>query len=192
MRPRRALRQYVRGHSALGGVPSGAPDAATVAAGLFTAFIDGEQDGTRAEIDDQGRYKVRVRYDEGPHDPNKASQYIRKAEPYAGPSDTGMHFPLLKGTEVLLCCLNGDVDRPVIIAAAANPLTPNVTSERNHTFNRFRSPAGTMFEMNDGLSNERPVRSLKSLSGPSGKPPSSSPWRGGRGVSALRIRRALP
>lgn len=123
-----------------------------VAAGLFTAFIDGEQDGSRAEIDDQGRYKVRIRYDEGPHAPNKASQYIRKAEPYAGPSDTGMHFPLLKGTEVLLCCLNGDVDRPVIIAAAANPLTPNVTSERNHTFNRVRSPAGTMFEMNDGLS----------------------------------------
>lgn len=122
-----------------------------VAAGVFNAFIDGEADGTRAEIDAEGRYKVRVRYDEGSHSDGKASEFIRKAEPYAGPSDTGMHFPLLKGTEVLLACVNGDIDRPVIIGAVPNPLTPNVVGQRNHTFNRFRSPSGTIFEMNDGL-----------------------------------------
>ncbi|MDQ0446948.1 type VI secretion system Vgr family protein [Methylobacterium aerolatum] len=121
--------------------------------GLFTAFIDGEDDGTRAEIDGQGRYKVRIRFDEGTHAPAKASDFFRKAEPYAGPADTGMHFPLLKGTEVLLCCVNGDIDRPIILGAVANPLTPNVATERNHTFNRFRSPAGTMLEMNDGVAN---------------------------------------
>lgn len=122
-----------------------------VAAGLFTAFIDGEADGTRAEIDAEGRYKVRLRYDEGSPSSGKASEFIRKAEPYAGPSDTGMHFPLLKGTEVLLACVNGDIDRPVIVGAVPNPHTPNVVGQRNHTMNRFRSPSGTLFEMNDGL-----------------------------------------
>lgn len=121
-----------------------------LAAGLFNAFVDGEADGTRAEVDMQGRYKVRLRYDEGDSAEGKASEFLRKAEPYAGPSDTGMHFPLLKGTEVVLSCVNGDIDRPIIVGAVPNPLTPNVVSKRNRTLNRFRSPSGTLFEMNDG------------------------------------------
>lgn len=121
-----------------------------LAAGLFTAHVDGESDGSRAEVDEHGRYKIRLRYDEGDSSDGKASEYIRKAEPYAGPSDTGMHFPLLKGTEVVLCCVNGDIDRPIIIGAVPNPLTPNVVASRNQTLNRFRSPSGTLFEMNDG------------------------------------------
>lgn len=121
-----------------------------LAAGLFTAHVDGETDGSRAEVDLQGRYKIRLRYDEGDSGDGKASEYIRKAEPYAGPSDTGMHFPLLKGTEVVLCCVNGDIDRPIIVGAVPNPLTPNVVASHNQTLNRFRSPSGTLFEMNDG------------------------------------------
>ena len=123
-----------------------------LAAGLFNAFVDGETDGTRAEIDGHGRYKVRLRYDEGDSADGKASEFVRKAEPYAGPADTGMHFPLLKGTEVVLCCVNGDIDRPIIVGAVPNPLTPNVVGNHNPTINRFRSPSGTMFEMNDGPS----------------------------------------
>lgn len=121
-----------------------------LAAGLFNAFVDGEADGSRAEVDTQGRYKVRLRYDEGNSADGKASEFLRKAEPYAGPSDTGMHFPLLKGTEVVLSCVNGDIDRPIIVGAVPNPLTPNVVAKRNRTLNRFRSPSGTLFEMNDG------------------------------------------
>lgn len=123
-----------------------------MAAGLFNAFVDGETDGTRAEVDGHGRYKVRLRYDEGDSADGKASEFVRKAEPYAGPADTGMHFPLLKGTEVVLSCVNGDIDRPIIVGAVPNPLTPNVVGNRNQTINRFRSPSGTMFEMNDGPS----------------------------------------
>ncbi len=33
-----------------------------------------------------------------------------------------MHFPLLKGTEVVLSCVNGDIDRPIIVGAVPNPL----------------------------------------------------------------------
>ncbi len=123
-----------------------------LAAGLFNAFVDGESDGSRAEVDEHGRYKVRLRYDEGESADGRASEYVRKAEPYAGPADTGMHFPLLKGTEVVLACVNGDIDRPIIIGAVPNPLTPNVVASRNQTLNRFRSPSGTLFEMNDGPS----------------------------------------
>lgn len=121
-----------------------------LAAGLFTAHVDGESDGSRAEVDEHGRYKIKLRYDEGDSSDGKASEYVRKAEPYAGPADTGMHFPLLKGTEVVLSCVNGDIDRPIIVGAVPNPLTPNVVASRNQTLNRLRSPSGTLFEMNDG------------------------------------------
>lgn len=121
-----------------------------LAAGLFNALVDGESNGSRAEVDDQGRYKIKLRYDEGENADGRASEYIRKAEPYAGPSETGMHFPLLKGTEVVLSCVNGDIDRPIILGAVPNPLTPNVVQNSNQTLNRFRSPSGTLFEMNDG------------------------------------------
>jgi type VI secretion system secreted protein VgrG len=49
------------------------------------------------------------------------------ATPYAG-SDHGMHFPLHKGTEVLLTFIDGDPDRPIIQAAVPNPETPSVVN----------------------------------------------------------------
>ena len=59
------------------------------------------------------------------------------AEPYAGKSDSGMHFPLLAGTEVALAYVNGDPDRPIILGALPNPLTPNVVTSSNSTRNRI-------------------------------------------------------
>ena len=41
------------------------------------------------------------------------------AQPYAG-EDGGMHFPLLKGTEVILTHVDGDPDRPIIVGSPPN------------------------------------------------------------------------
>ena len=43
----------------------------------------------------------------------KATRWVRMAQPYGG-GQHGMHFPLLKGTEVLWTCIDGDPDRPII------------------------------------------------------------------------------
>ncbi len=50
-------------------------------------------------------------------------------QPYGGKRE-GMHFPLRKGTEVLLAFIDGDPDRPVIAGAVPNPETPSVVTEK--------------------------------------------------------------
>jgi type VI secretion system VgrG family protein len=119
--------------------------------GLFTAQIDAEGDGQRAELDDSGRYKLRLLYDEANAPAGKASTAVRRAQPYAGPADSGLHFPLLKGTEVIVSYLNGDPDRPVIVGALPNALNPDVVNGSSNVFNRIRSTSGSLFEINDGV-----------------------------------------
>lgn len=87
--------------------------------GLHIATVDGEAWNGRAEIDDQGRYKLQFTFAcelaEG-----RGSDHVRKLEPYVGPNQTGLHCPLVPGTEVLVGYLNGDIDRPVVIGAVYN------------------------------------------------------------------------
>jgi type VI secretion system VgrG family protein len=118
-------------------------------AGLANATVDAEGSGTRAEIDDQGRYKVRQSFDLREEADGKASQYVRKAEPYGG-ANSGMHMPLLKGTEVILACVNGDPDRPIIVGAVPNPRNKSVITQREQTSNRLRTTAGIVLQMDDG------------------------------------------
>jgi type VI secretion system VgrG family protein len=102
-----------------------------VISGSLTAVIDGDGSGSHAELDEHGRYKVRF--------PGKEKKpgarnwtWIRMATPYAG-SEEGMHFPLRKGTEVLLTFINGHPDNPVIAAAVPNSESRSVVTNRNAT-----------------------------------------------------------
>ncbi len=121
-------------------------------AGVMTGRIDGIGDGSRAEIDELGRYKVLLQFDLGGYPAGQASQYIRKAEPYSGPSN-GMHFPLLKGTEVLIAHIDGDPDRPVILGAVPDAASLIVSNQGSNTRNRIVTPSGIFMEMNDGQGN---------------------------------------
>jgi type VI secretion system secreted protein VgrG len=102
--------------------------------GTMHAKVDAAGDGQYAEIDKWGRYKVRLPFDlKNPGD-GKASRWIRMAQPYAG-AGCGMHFPLHKGTEVLLTFVDGDPDRPIISSAVPNPETSSPVTEENSTKN---------------------------------------------------------
>lgn len=118
-------------------------------AGLSNAVVDAAGSGQRAEIDATGRYKIRQQFDQRGEGDGQASRYMRKAEPYGG-ANTGMHFPLLKGTEVILACVNGDPDRPVIVGAMQNDQYPSVVNSRSSTKNRMRTTSGSLFEIDDG------------------------------------------
>lgn len=117
--------------------------------GLHTATVDGEAWNGRAEIDDQGRYKLQFTFaDELAK--GRGSDYVRKLEPYVGPNQTGLHCPLVPGTEVLVGYLNGDIDRPVVIGAVHNPdMKGGVTSD-TYLFNRLKSQSGASIEIYDG------------------------------------------
>ena len=78
----------------------------------------------------------------------KASAWVRMMQPTGGGTE-GVHFPLRKGTEVLLFFLGGDPDRPVIAGAAPNTHNPSPISEGNRSRNVLQTGSGNRVEMED-------------------------------------------
>jgi type VI secretion system secreted protein VgrG len=122
--------------------------------GTMNAKVDAAGIGQYAEIDDQGRYKVKLPFGQEGNEGGKASRWVRMVQPYAG-ADHGMHFPLHKGTEVLLTFVDGDPDRPIIAGAVPNAETMSVVTSQNATRNTIRSAGGNVLEMEDMAGKER-------------------------------------
>jgi type VI secretion system secreted protein VgrG len=117
-------------------------------AGFLNGVIDSEGSGKAAELNQYGQYKVQMLYDLSDKRANKGSAWIRMASPYAGDGH-GMHFPLLKGTEVIIGFADGDPDQPVILGAVTNSENKNVVVDANSQNNGIRSVSGNMIVMND-------------------------------------------
>jgi type VI secretion system VgrG family protein len=113
--------------------------------GTINAKIDAAASGEYAELDEHGRYKVILPFDRSGRFGGKASAWFRMMQPYAG-ENQGMHFPLHKGTEVLLTFIDGNPDRPVIAGAVPNPETSSPINSLNQTksvIQSGRSPKDT-------------------------------------------------
>jgi type VI secretion system secreted protein VgrG len=123
-------------------------------AGAITARIDAAGSGQYAELDEHGRYKVVLPFDLSGRKDGKASAWVRMAQPYAG-SDHGMHFPLHKGTEVLLTFIDGDPDRPIIASAVPNPETPSPVKDSNQTMAAITTGGGNKIHIEDQAGSER-------------------------------------
>ncbi|WP_031482711.1 type VI secretion system Vgr family protein [Maridesulfovibrio frigidus] len=122
--------------------------------GSMNAKIDASGSGKYAELDSQGRYKVILPFDESGRHNGKATTWLRMAQPYGG-SDHGMHFPLHKGTEVLLTCIDGDPDRPIIQAAVPNPETPSLVTDSSQTKCMITTGGKNHIHMEDQAGSER-------------------------------------
>ncbi|WP_417595043.1 type VI secretion system Vgr family protein [Oceanospirillum sp.] len=122
--------------------------------GVLNAIIDSEGDGQYAHLDSRGRYKVVLPFDRKGRDGAQASWWIPMSQPNAG-DNSGMHFPLLKGAEVLLSFIGGDPDRPVITGAVPNASKPSIVQEDNHTQNKIKTAANNIIEMEDEAGSER-------------------------------------
>ena len=116
--------------------------------GVLNAYVDSEGDGHYAEIDEEGRYRILLPFDRVDRDGGKASHWIRMSQPFAG-ENQGMHFPLRKGTEVLLTFVGGDPDRPVIAGSMPNAGAPSVINAENHTNSLIQTKAGNRIELED-------------------------------------------
>jgi hypothetical protein len=109
--------------------------------GIINATVDAAGDGKDGEVDDQGRYKIILPFDQSGNKDGKASRWVRMAQPYSG-SDYGMHFPLHKGAEVLLTFVDGDPDRPIISGSIPNPDTTSPVTDANQTKSVVRDNYG--------------------------------------------------
>ncbi|MEZ4311749.1 MAG: type VI secretion system tip protein VgrG, partial [Polyangiaceae bacterium] len=112
--------------------------------GIIQAGSEGETGGI-ARLDTEGRYTVQFHFDTTQHGEEKASHAVRMAQPFAGPN-YGMHFPLRRGTEVLLAFADGDPDRPVIVGAVYNASSPSPVVAANAHKHQLKHSSGAVFE----------------------------------------------
>ncbi|TKD00089.1 type VI secretion system Vgr family protein [Polyangium fumosum] len=122
--------------------------------GFENGVVDGAAESEYAQIDDMGRYKIKLHFDEGTGKDGKASTYVRMMQPHGGGIE-GFHFPLRKGTEVIVSFLGGDPDRPVISGVVPNALTPSPVTSGNHTKNVIQTGGRNRWELEDKAGQQR-------------------------------------
>jgi type VI secretion system secreted protein VgrG len=116
--------------------------------GYEFARVDGEAASEYAQIDEHGRYKCRILFDESDLVDGSATTWVRMMQPHGG-SIEGFHFPLRKATEVVIFFLAGDPDRPVIAGVVPNPLKQSPITSANHTKNVLQTGGRNRFELED-------------------------------------------
>lgn len=116
--------------------------------GFENGVVCGDATSKYAQIDDDGRYMVRFEFDTSDLPDGKASTRVRMLQPHGGDTE-GFHFPLRKGTEVMIGFLGGDPDRPFIAGVVPNTHKPSVVGSRNHTQNVIRTGSGNQIVMED-------------------------------------------
>jgi type VI secretion system secreted protein VgrG len=116
--------------------------------GLITGHVEADTAGDYAQIDEMGRYKVKMPFDVGSRAGLSSSRWIRMAQSYAG-AGYGMHFPLHKGTEVLIAHVDGDPDRPIVVGSVPNAVTPGPVADANATQSVLQTASGMRVELED-------------------------------------------
>jgi type VI secretion system secreted protein VgrG len=118
-----------------------------VVAGVVSAKIE-TTGGDYAYLDDQGRYRLKSLFDTAETKEGEASHAVRMMQVSAG-SNYGVHFPLHAGTEVMIICMHGDPDRPIIMGGLSNPATRSPVTSANASEHIIRTFAGNELLMDD-------------------------------------------
>lgn len=121
--------------------------------GVLTARVE-SGGGEYAPIDDQGRYAVRMPFDQSDASKGQASKAIRLAQPYSG-AGYGMHFPVHADAEMVFACIDGNIDRPLGLSTVPNPSQSSPVASGNRTMNRIVTASDNRIEIEDEKGNER-------------------------------------
>jgi hypothetical protein len=103
---------------------------------VFQANIESAHDLTF--LNDKGRETVRSVLDTHSSDNTKASIPIPRLTPYAH-ANGGFQYPLYPGTEVLMTCLHGEADLPVILGSVYNEVNLSPVNNAQPYLNIIRS-----------------------------------------------------
>lgn len=115
--------------------------------GLFSAIVEGDE-LDRPLLNEHGCYRLIFPFARERRGVGKGSAWVRPMCLSSGERH-GMHFPLLKGSEVLVAFIGGDPDRPLITGTAANSEHPSPINDQNCTQRGFSSPGGHYLAMED-------------------------------------------
>lgn len=115
--------------------------------GFLTGVVE-SAGGDYPDIDEEGRYVVRLHYDLSGRERAKATKRLRMLQPHGGARE-GHHFPLHDGTEVAILCMDGDPDRPVIAGVLPNPSTRSPVTCDNNSDNMILTRSGNRIQVAD-------------------------------------------
>ncbi|MEZ4299174.1 MAG: type VI secretion system tip protein TssI/VgrG [Polyangiaceae bacterium] len=122
--------------------------------GVLTGVVDASKVSQYAELDSEGRYKVKFLFDTSETPGGQASRPVRMMQPHAG-AGYGMHFPLRAGVEVLIVCVDGDPDRPIIAGTVPNPQTGSPVASGNAPRNIIRTGGNNEINIDDTEDGQR-------------------------------------
>ncbi|MBM48228.1 MAG: hypothetical protein CMP27_00140 [Roseibacillus sp.] len=129
--------------------------------GILTARVEGSDDDSQyASIDEMGRYKVRMPFDQSDESLGSASKPIRLMQPSTG-AGHGMHFPVHAGAEMLWACIDGNLDRPIGLGTEPNSTQISPVTAENNTQNLLQTSSGNRMAMDDTV--ENPSITLSSI-----------------------------
>lgn len=167
-------------HSRITAIPSKVqyrPDMTTPVPKIFgciPAIIEGPDSSTFSPyMDELGRYRIKFPFDKESRLSGNSSCWIKLMTPYGGNVNTiGMHFPLLKDTQVLIGFIEGNINHPYIMGTLQDGSGSIVTSKRIMN-NIIRTPGGNLFAMNDATSQGGESILMKNSYGYNSRGPSS-------------------
>ncbi len=118
--------------------------------GMVTGVIESSQGDLQrfSKLDSHGRYMVKFLFDTAAPGERQASCPVRLMQPSAG-TGYGTHFPLKPGVEVAVGFVGGNPDRPIILGAVPNPITPTPVYDAGSTKSRIKTRSGIVIEFDD-------------------------------------------
>ncbi|MDR2693590.1 MAG: hypothetical protein LBB74_05170 [Chitinispirillales bacterium] len=118
-----------------------------VASGLITAPVDALGDDL-PNIDDIGRYRVKLPYDISETPGYGATKDIRLSQ-ISGGNGYGVHFPSKKDSEMILGYVDGNPDKPIGLGLLPDANARSVSNSENRTENVIRTSGGNELVMDD-------------------------------------------
>ena len=133
--------------------------------GVIVARTEGFKDSPAA-LDSEGRYIIRMPFDE--ENPDMASSApVHLAQSFAG-ENCGVHFPLRRGTPVLVAFEDGDIDKPIALGALPKDTHRGPAGDKNSFQNILRTSGGVGLVFDD-KAKSLDIEAPESISSKAGK-----------------------
>ncbi|MHA7684157.1 type VI secretion system Vgr family protein [Cupriavidus sp. PET2-C1] len=119
--------------------------------GTLSARITSPGQYKYAYLTKAGHYVVRFDFDFEQWPKGMESAPIPLARQYAGGLQTGMHFPLIEGTEVAIAFRDGNPNKPYIAHALHNSRQEDLITTRDRLLSRnlIQTQSGNLFDLED-------------------------------------------